>query len=120
MLVKSSHWLGQANKHLPKGYRAHHIIFRACCLAKVTAYEGWFAAAPEDFRGVARDGGPTAIHDKRVRVFNPFTTEWKGATPHISNVDSGDFCTLVYATSPHSYQWFAIPCLTKKEPSDGR
>lgn len=93
---------------IPKGFKALKIIRRACCIAKISEGEAWFAVHPADLGRAFPKRGVKAEYlcDKRVRVCGFFAGK---ESPFLAEIQPQDFATLVFATSKDSSWWFAIP-----------
>ncbi len=92
---------------LPGGFKALKVIKRACCVAKISEAEAWFAVHPKDLGRAfpARKMEKIWLCDKRVRVCG-FLSERE--SPFLRSVEPGDFATLIFATSKNSSWWFAV------------
>lgn len=94
--------------NLPKGFKALKVIHRACCIAKISEGEAWFAVHPKDL-GRAFPAMKATGHylcEKRVRVTGFISGR---ESPFLRDIEPHDFATLVYATSKTSSWWFALP-----------
>lgn len=93
---------------LPKGFKALKVIHRACCVAKISEGEAWFAVHPKDMgrafpkRGIRDE----YLCDKRVRVCGFISGR---ESPFLRDIQPQDFATLVYASGNECLWWFAVP-----------
>ena len=103
-MTTAKEWL-QVAQHLPEGWKATTFIPRACCLAKISDCEAWFAVCPEDRPKMLR-----TERDRRIRVddFSRVTKHSKSGET-LERIQAGDFATLAYATNQHSGLWFVMP-----------
>ena len=90
---------------LPEGFKVKKIVKRACCIAKISEGEAWFAVHPADLGGFGKHE-PVWLSDKRVRVTGFLSGR---ESPFLRRIQPQDFATLVYATSPDAAWWFALP-----------